>query len=140
MKRIGLFLLAIMAGCSTPPKPQPQAMDPYVTTDAGPDLYRISYRGPDAVSPERILDFALARASHLADQEGYRYFTVVDETRSGGGELYYYEMGAPLENHQEPRSILIHAFDRRPKRILCFRAGYSAAVVYEKYGLNRLPD
>jgi hypothetical protein len=102
-------------------------------------MYRISYRG-EAIPPERILDFALARASHLAEEEGYRYFAVIDEARSGGGEIYYYEEVTSLENHDEPRSVLIQAFPHRPKRVLCFRAGYTAGVVYEKYGLNRLPE
>ena len=114
-------------------------MDRYVITPAGRDMYRISYRG-EAVSPERILDFAVARASHVAEQEGYRYFAVIDEERSGSGEIYYYEEGTSLENHKEPQSVLIQAFDHRPKRILCFRAGYAAGVVYEKYGLNRLRE
>lgn len=132
-------LLAMAMGCATAPKPQPQAMDSYVTTAAGRDLYRINYRGNAPASAERILDFALARASHLTDREGYRYFAVINELKSGNGEIYYYGNDELLEDHADPGSILIQAFQHRPKRIPCFRAGYLAKIVYEKYGLNRGP-
>ncbi len=115
-------------------------MEPYVATAAGADLYRIVYRGEPSVSSERILDFALAHASHLADREGERYFAVIDEEKSRDTEVYYYESAEALENLRARKSLLIQTFSHRPPRIPCFRATHTANVVYEKYGLNRRPE
>jgi hypothetical protein len=129
-----------LSGCASPPKPQGQAMNAYSATPAGRDMYRINYQGEANVTDERIRDFALAYASHLADNEGYGYFAVIDEARSTGGEIYYFEDEAALEKKADPKTLMVQYFHHRPKRIMVFRAGHTANVIYEKYGLNRRPQ
>ena len=136
---LGLSLVVWLVGCASPPPPPPQTVQGYKTATAGRDLYRVTYAGTGAASAERIIDFGLARASHLVDSEGYRYFAVINEAKSIGGEVHYYGSDETLENHPSPGNLLIQAFEHRPKRIPCFRAGYTARAIYEKYGMNHPP-
>ena len=132
--------LSLLAGCASAPRPQGPALDAYAATPAGHDLYRIQYRGDAAAPQERILDFGLAYASQLAAREGARYFAVIDETKSGEGEIYYFADDVALSKKADPKTLLVQIFPHRPKRVLVFRAGDAAEVVYEKYGLNRRPE
>lgn len=136
-----LLSVGWLSGCATtPPQPQGQALNAYAATPAGRDLYWIKYQGEPTVTDERIRDFGLAYASHLADKEGYRYFAVIDEIRSTGGEIYYFDDEAALAKKADPKTLMVQCFAHRPKRIMCFRAGDTATVIYEKYGLNRRPE
>ncbi len=133
-----LTVVALVTGCASAPKPVPQTVEGYQTTPAGRDLYRVTYRGARA-SADRFMDFGLASASLVVDSEGYRYFAVVNEDKSAKNEVHYYGSDETLENHPAPGNLLIQAFQNRPKRIPCFRAGYTAKAIYEKYGIGRVP-
>ncbi len=81
------------------------------------------------------MDLGLASASQHTAENGFRYFAVIDEEKSGRGEIHYIEDESVL-GKMNPRELLVQAFPHRPKRLFCFRAGYTAQVVAEKYGLK----
>jgi len=134
-------ILLVLGGCASAPRPNNAALAAYSASPVGREIYRIQYRGDAAAaSPDRIRDFALAYASQFTQEHDGRYFAVVDQAKSTGGEIYYYADEAELAKEADPKSLLIQIFPHRPKRILVFRAGHTAEVVYEKYGLNRRPE
>ena len=134
-------ILLVLVGCASAPKRRNLALDAYSATPAGPEMYRIQYRGDaTAASHERIVDFALAYASQLTADNGARYFAVIDEPKSTGGEIHYYADEIEIARKADPKALVVQIFPHRPKRILVFRAGHTAEVVYEKYGLNRRPE
>src|SRR5689334_6415027 len=123
MKAVTLTLLGsalfALASCSTPPKPLPALSENFTASPAGSDMYRLHYRGDPAASSERILDLGLATASQFAAERGFRYFAVIDEEKSGRGEIHYINDEAVLAK-VNPRDFLIQAFPHRPKRVFCF--------------------
>jgi len=68
-------------GCSTPYKSS-GFMGGFSETQFAEDVYRVNFRGNGYTSAERTQDFAMLRAAELAEQNGFKYFAVINEEAS----------------------------------------------------------
>src|SRR5580765_5288299 len=89
MPKLLLFASALACvilniGCASSHTFRPAAahLEYWVEEDVDPDSFRIYYQGGDPASEERIVDFALLRACHVAEDWDCKYFAVVNESLS----------------------------------------------------------
>jgi len=135
-----LFLVPALAclifnvGCasSTAFRPAAAHLEYWVEEDVGPDSFRIYYQGGGPASEERIVDFALLRACHVAEEWDCKYFAIVDEVRSSPERRVY---DSQVENLalQRNQRLVIKCFSSRPKGVFVFRAKAMEAVLRQKY-------
>ncbi len=76
-----MYVSLSLLGCATPYHSN-SLLGGYTETQLAPDVFRVGFQGNGYTSPERAQDFALLRAAELAQQNGFRYFVVIDERSS----------------------------------------------------------
>lgn len=128
---LACWCLVFGAGCATPFTPAAVNSDYYVQ-EVGPKSFLLYYVGNGPASEERVVDFALLRACHLARERKCRYFAVVNQTLSGSERVVYDTETSDIV--LEPnRSLAIKCFSSRPKGIFVFEAGNLDAIIRQKY-------
>lgn len=103
--RIGkIFLIALVAlsSCATLYQQEGPFTNGYSDMRAGKDIFVVTFRANEFTSPEKVREYALKRASHLAKKHGYHYFVVLDETKEGK-HLHYPSLRLTIQCfHERP--------------------------------------
>jgi hypothetical protein len=122
------------AGCASSPPFRPAAahLEYWVEEDVDPDSFRIYYQGGDPASEQRIVDFALLRACHVAEDWDCEYFAVVNEALSNSERRVFDSDAESIALHRSDR-LVIKCFSSRPKGIFVFRAKSIEAAIRQKY-------
>jgi hypothetical protein len=84
---VAATLLGAIGGCTTSPTPYGPATDGYGYSDQQIEQtrYRVSFAGNSATSRETVENYLLYRAAQLTVQNGYDYFTLVNQGMEGYG-------------------------------------------------------
>ncbi len=153
--------LSLLAGCATPYQSN-SFLGGYSETQLAPDVFRIRFRGNAFTSMDRAQDFALLHAADLAQQHGYLYFAVVDESNSttvstfttpgqsssscsgyvsSGGSFSYsgtttYYPGQTYNFYKPNTGLLIRCFVQKPDSIYTFDAEFLQRMIMQKYDLE----
>jgi hypothetical protein len=136
-----LASVSLLAACSTPYQPEGVAGG-YSDSEAGPDIYWVTFSGGGFTSHQKEKDFLVLRCAQLTLEKGDAYFVTfgVNQRNAftplsvpGGGVEYI----GP-HNYVKPGSTaLIKIFATRPENI---KYVYDAKAVYNsmvaKYKLN----
>jgi hypothetical protein len=152
-------------GCATPYKSS-GFMGGFSETRLAEDVFRVNFRGNGYTSPERTQDFAMLRAAELAQENGFKYFAIIDEsastdvstfTTSGsaqttGSASIYGRSGSYYGNYSErttytppqthfvfkPRSgLLMRCFAEKPDGIYVLEAAFLRESIKAKYKIDR---
>lgn len=75
---LALVLIVILSACSTTYHPM-GLTGGYSDSRLAPDIYRVAFYGNAYTANERVKDLALLRAAELTVQQGFKYFSVVEE-------------------------------------------------------------
>jgi hypothetical protein len=128
-----LLVLGLLAfsGCQTTPFTPAAAQADYAVQDMGPDSFLIRYQGDGAASGERIFDFGLLRACHVAREHDFKYFAVVDQARSEPEQIVF-ASGDLIRNLSQP-GLVIHGFTSRPRHVFVFEVTALERMIHDKY-------
>lgn len=121
--------LFLVMGCKTTFPPLPPSSD-YTVQDINEDSFLIYYEGDTSKSEERIVDFALLRACHLAREHGFDYFAVLNRARPGsdGSVMVSANLYEDLKD-----GLVIKGYADRPKRLFVFKPDTLERMIREKY-------
>lgn len=67
----------LLAGCATSYKPA-GINGGYSDIQLNVDMYKVSFKGNDATSLDRVQNFLLRRCAELTLQKGYKYFVILE--------------------------------------------------------------
>jgi hypothetical protein len=123
--------LVFDSGCATSFYPVAANSDYYVA-EAPLHVFRIYYLGDTPASEERMVDFALVRACHVARFRDYKYFAIINQTLSGS-ERTVYDTGTSAVVLGPDSSLAIKCFSSRPKGVFVFKARTIEAIIQKKY-------
>ena len=76
---LALFPLLVLTACATNYQREGVFSNGYSDFRLKEDTFVVTYRANEHTSPEKVMQFALQRASELTVQNGYRYFAIVDQ-------------------------------------------------------------
>jgi len=129
---LGCWILG--AGCARSVSFRPTAahLEYWVEEEVEPRSFRIYYQGGSPASDERITDFALLRACHVAEAADCKYFAVVDELRSSAERRIFDSEVDSLALQRNIR-LVIQCFPSRPKNVFVFHAKAMEAALRQKY-------
>ncbi len=159
-----LIQTSFIAGCATPYQ-KVGFTGGYSETRLGEHLFRVNFRGNGYTSSERAADFCMLRCAELTQENGCRYFCVLQ----GGNDVSYsayttprtsqtfgsataygntaygtattYTYGGDTYLIAKPRStLLVRCSPEKPddtRGALCFDAAFLASSIRSKYRLKR---
>jgi hypothetical protein len=125
-------ILGVGCASSHPFRPTAAHLEYWVEEDMGPNSFRIYYQGGGPSSEERIVDFALLRACHLAEEWDCKYFAVVNEVLSNE-ERRVYDSDVESIALQRNDRLVIKCFSSRPKGVFVFHAKATEESIRRKY-------
>jgi len=73
--------LFLLSGCKTPYQ-RLNVEGGYTDTQLQDNLFRVRFSGNEFTSPEEVSDLALLRCAELAIENGYTYFSIMDDPSS----------------------------------------------------------
>jgi hypothetical protein len=151
---------SVILGCATPYQSS-GLTGGYKETKLAPDIARITVEGNGYTSRDRVQDFALLRASEMALQSGYPYFTVLNErndsttgsfTTAGssytsgsvygvGNSAYYsgtttYAPGQTMTFQFPETGLLVKFLKKKPADALVFDANFLSSTLKQKYKIK----
>jgi hypothetical protein len=83
-----LFTLVALTGCATLYQKEGVFTNGFSDFRTAEDTFVVTFRANEHTPAEKVLEYALKRASELTLKNGFRYFTVLDQTGKGPG-LHY---------------------------------------------------
>lgn len=103
--RIGKILLISMvalSSCATLYQKEGIFTNGYSDLRSGRDTFVVTFRANEMTLPEKVRKYALKRAAAVTLKNGYRYFTVLDETGEGK-HLHYPSLRLTIQCfHERP--------------------------------------
>ena len=114
MLQIGKFFIALtvaLSSCATLYQKEGIFTNGYSDMRAGKEAFVVTFRANELTSPELVRTYALKRAAAVALKNGYRYFTIIDETGKGK-HLHYPSLRITIQCfHEKPLDRL--SYDAR---------------------------
>jgi len=107
MKKSRFFLSLILpavalAGCATGYQKEGVFTNGYSDYKTMENTFVVTFRASEHTPAEKAMEFALARAAELTLKNGYRFFSILEETRKGPG-LHYPSVRLTIQcYHAEP--------------------------------------
>lgn len=104
-KIILLGLVVALSSCATLYQKEGPFTNGYSDMRAGKDIFVVTFRANEFTSPDKVRQYALKRAAHLAKKYGYHYFVVLDETKEGK-HLHYPSLRLTIQCfYERPASL-----------------------------------
>ena len=109
MKKTRRILLAILlpivalTGCATLYQKEGIFHNGYSDYRVSDDRFVVTYRANEHTPREKVMKYALQRASELTLQQGFRYFVVLEQIETGK-HLYYPSLRIVIQCFMEPPS------------------------------------
>lgn len=107
MRKIRRILLAILlpvvafTGCATLYQKEGVFHNGYSDYQVSPDQFVVTFRANEHTPREKVMKYALKRASELTLQQGYRYFVVLEQMETGK-HLYYPSLRLVIQCSTDP--------------------------------------
>lgn len=112
MKKIKRILLcsilslgAIASGCATVYEKEGVFTNGYSDFQKTPDLFVVTFRANEHTASEKVLEYALRRSAEIAQEHGFRYFTVLEQLQTGK-HLNYPSMRLTIQCYHEPPAAM----------------------------------
>jgi hypothetical protein len=108
MKISKLFLLiplVALIGCATTYQKEGVFANGYSDFKATQDTFVVTFRANENTPQEDVFKYALHRAAEVTLKNGYRYFSVIEETTKGPG-LHYPSIRLHIQCFQTPPPAL----------------------------------
>jgi hypothetical protein len=142
--------VAVLAAACATEYQKSGATGGFQETQLAPDVFRVSFKGNQYTSPERVQDFALLRAAEITLANNARYFAVVsskDQTRRStyvdAGSAYTDKKGyttytAPTATtyYSPGVGMMIRTFAAKPKGDHVFDAEFLTRSLRTKYEIK----
>lgn len=93
--------LVALAGCATHYQKETVFSNGYSDYRVSDDRFVVTFRANEFTPAEKVMKYALKRASELTLKQGYRYFVVIEQTDSGK-HLSYPSLRLLIQCHQNP--------------------------------------
>jgi hypothetical protein len=158
-----LFSLAFTFGCATGYQAQ-GFTGGFAETQLRQDIFRVAFEGNAYTSAERAADFTLLRSAELVQENGYKYFVIIDEAQSietstytsptttnttanvygsgnyATGTATSTTYGGQTYHYQKPRSsntiLMLH--DQDAVSGIAYEASFIIQSLREKYNLQQI--
>lgn len=124
--------LILSSGCAHRAFDPPGVASDYVVEVMGTNTFRITYHGDRSVPGERIVDYALLRACHVARQVGASYFATVNQELTTYDRVVY-DTGAQPLSALPPKGLVIACFNFRPREVFVFKVTSLENLLRRKY-------